>query len=60
MNNYRIIIKARVLSSLSRDELEAKLVASLFDIETGIRISDGDNEQFQVVDYEFTSAVIIN
>lgn len=60
MNNYRIIIKARALSSLSRDELEAKLVAALFDVETGLKISDGDNEQFQIVDYELTDAVIID
>lgn len=59
MENYRITLMAEVISSLSREELETKLVAALFDIETEEKISDGDNEQFQVVDYQLTEATPI-
>ena len=59
MENYRITIKAEVVSSLPRENLEAKLVAALFDIETGVKISDGDNKQFEIVDYELTEAIPI-
>jgi len=59
MENYKIRIIAKVLSSLPREDLEAKLVAALFDIETEEKISDGDNEQFQVVDYQLTEATLI-
>ena len=57
MENYRITIMATVVSSLSRRNLEAKLVAALFDIETEVKISDGDNEQFEIVNYELTEAI---
>lgn len=57
MESYRITIMAEVASSLPRKDLEAKLVAALFDIETEEKISDGDNEQFQVVDYQLTEAI---
>ena len=60
MGNYRISIMATVVSSLPRQELEAKLVAALFDVETEVKISDGDNEQFEVVDYELTEAIPIS
>lgn len=59
MENYRITITAEVTSSLPRKDLETKLVASLFDVESEKKISDGDNEQFQVVDYQLTEAVPI-
>ena len=59
MENYRITIMAEVVSSLPREELEKKLVAALFDIETEVKISDGDNEQLEVVDYELTEAIPI-
>lgn len=59
MENYRITIMAKVVSSLPRRDLEAKLVAALFDIETEVKISDGENEQFEVVDYELTEAIPI-
>lgn len=58
MENYRITIMAEVASSLPREDLEAKLVAALFDIETEEKISDGDNEQLQVVDYQLTEAIL--
>ena len=57
MENYRITIVATVTSSLARKDLETKLVASLFDVESEEKISDGDNEQFQVVDYQLTEAI---
>ena len=50
---------AKAASSLSREDLEAKLVAALFDVETEVKISDGDNEQFEIVDYELTEAILI-
>lgn len=59
MRKYKILIIADAFSSLSREELEAKLVASLFDIETGEKISDGDDEQCQIEDYELTEAIPI-
>ena len=59
MGNYRITIMAEVVSSLPRKELEEKLVAALFDIETEEKISDGDNEQLEIVDYELTEAIPI-
>lgn len=59
MGNYKVIITATVTSSLSREALEAKLVVSLFDMETEMKISDGDNGQLQVVDYALTEAVPI-
>ena len=57
METYRIIVIAEVNSSLSRKELEEKLVTSLFDVETGEKIGDGDNEQLEVVDYVLTEAI---
>lgn len=59
MENYRIAIVAKVASSLTRKDLETKLVASLFDMESEEKISDGDNEQLEVVDYELTQAIPI-
>jgi hypothetical protein len=59
MKNYRIALMAEAISSLPKEELEAKLVAALFDIETEEKISDGDNKQFQVVDYQLTEATPI-
>ena len=59
MENYRITIMTTAASSLSPQELEAKLVAALFDVETEVKISDGDNEQFEIVDYELTEAIPI-
>jgi hypothetical protein len=60
MEYYRITVIAKVASSLSRGILEAMLVTSLFDIETEVKISDGDNEKFEVMDYELTEAIPIS
>jgi len=60
MGNYRIAIIAKAVSSLPRKDLEAKLVAALFDIQTEEKISDGDNEQLEIVDYELTEAIPIS
>lgn len=60
MGTYQIIIVAEATSSLSRKELKEKLVASLFDIETGEKISDGDGEQLEIVDYELTEAIPVD
>jgi len=51
MNEYRITIVAQCNSVLSKEDLELRLVASLFDIETEEKISDGDSKKFEVVDY---------
>jgi len=59
MQEYRIIIVAEATSSLTREELESKLVASLFDIETEQKVSDGEGEQLEVIDYELTEAMPI-
>ncbi len=59
MERYRITINAEVASSLTRTDLEAKLVASLFDIETEEKTSDGQSVQLEVVDYELTQAIPI-
>ncbi len=60
MGNYRITVIAEAVSSLPRKDLEAKLVMALFDIETGEKISDGDNEQLEIVDYELIEAIPID
>ena len=60
MAAYQIIIVAEAISSLSRTDLEAKLVASLFDLETGQKISDGDNDQFEIVNYKLTEAIPVD
>jgi len=57
MEKYRIAIIAEVTSSLSRKELESRLVASLFNVETEEKVSDGDNEQLEVGDYKLTEAI---
>lgn len=59
MSNYQITIIANVNSSLSKEDLESKLVASLFDVESEIKVGDGDNDQLQIVDYELTEAIPI-
>ena len=59
MSNYQITIIAHVNSSLSKEDLELKLVASLFDVETEQKTSDGDNDNLHIVDYELTEAMPI-
>lgn len=60
MQNYKIIIVAEATSALAREDLESKLVVSLFDIETEQKVSDGENAQLEIVDYELTQAVPIH
>lgn len=52
---YNILIGASCVSTLSETELNGKLVASLYDIDTNEKISDGDSEKFEISDYNFTS-----
>ncbi len=59
MQNYRINILADVISSLSIEDLESSFVISLFDIETEQKVSDGEGEQLEVIDYELTEAIPI-
>jgi hypothetical protein len=54
---YNILISANCQSTLSVNSLNNKLVASLYDIETKEKISDGDNEKFEIVDYNFTNVI---
>jgi hypothetical protein len=56
MQDYQITILANVSSSLSKEELENKLVISLFDIETGETVRDGEGSRLKVVDYDLTEA----
>jgi len=56
IQDYQITILANVSSSLSKEELENKLVISLFDIETGETLRDGESRQLEVVDYDLTEA----
>lgn len=51
MNKYRITIVAQCNSVLPKKDLESRLVASLFDVETEEKISDGDSKKFEIVDY---------
>jgi len=59
MQNYRITIVAEATSSLSKRDLESRLVASLFDVESEEKVSDGDNSQLEVVEYKLTNAAKI-
>lgn len=54
---FQVTIIADVASSLSKKALESRLVVSLFDVETEKKVSDGDSNQLEVVDYELTEAV---
>lgn len=60
MGKYRITIVAEANSSLCKSDLETRLVASLFDIETEQKVSDGDNDQLEIEDYELTEATAID
>ena len=60
MVTYQIVIVAEAVSSLSRNDLETKLVAALFDIESGQNISDGDSDQFEIVNYKLTEAIPVD
>ena len=60
MAKYMIRIIAEVNSSLSKTDLESRLVASLFDVESEEKVSDGDNDQIEVEDYELTEAITID
>ncbi|MHC4648265.1 MAG: hypothetical protein ACYTBJ_22625 [Planctomycetota bacterium] len=56
MGRYTIEIVADITSPFSKSELESRLVASLLDVETGEKVSDGQDERFVVVDYYLTQA----
>jgi len=59
MGIYRITIIAEARSCLSDKELENRLVASLFDVETEEKLSDGESDQLEILDYELVEAVPI-
>ncbi|NYT27658.1 MAG: hypothetical protein H0A76_07020 [Candidatus Thiodubiliella endoseptemdiera] len=54
---YKIFISATILSTLKKEQIERQLVASLFDVENEIKTSDGDNQEFEILDYEFTQVI---
>jgi len=54
---YNILISANCQSTLSKNDLNDQLVASLYNIDTREKISDGDNEKFEILDYNFTNVV---
>ena len=60
MGTYQIVIVAEAISSLSRKDLETKLVASLFDLESGQKTSDSDNDQFEILNYKLTEAIPVD
>ena len=51
MEKYRITIIAEGMSSLSKDDLQSKLVASLFDIEKEEKVADGERKELEIIDY---------
>jgi len=53
---YRITIIAEANSNLTRTDLESQLVTSLFNIETEEKISDGETDQLEILEYELTDA----
>lgn len=53
---YNILISANCLSSLNKEDLNNTLVASLYNIDTEEKISDADNDKFEILDYNFTNA----
>jgi len=57
MQNYKITLVATALSALSKEDLESRLVASLFDFESGNQVTDGQNDDFVVIDYDLTEAL---
>ncbi len=60
MNNqkeYNILISANCSSTLNKKYLNDRLVASLYDIDSEEKISDGDNEKFEILDYNFTTII---
>jgi hypothetical protein len=59
MTKYMIRIIAEVNSSLSKTDLESRLVVSLFDVESEEKLSDGDNNHFCIVDYDLTETIPI-
>lgn len=59
MAKYMIRIIAEVNSSLSKTDLESRLVASLFDVESEEKVNDGD-DQIEVEDYELIEAITID
>jgi len=56
-NEYNILLSANCLSTLDEIDLNKKLVASLYDIDTKEKISDGENKKFEILDYNFTSVI---
>jgi len=53
---YKIKIEADLESSLSRKELENKLVIALHDTDTGFSKFDGIDHNLKVIEYIFTKA----
>jgi len=60
MEQYRITIIDEVMSSLSKTDLESKLVASLFGIENEDKVADGESNELEIIDYELTEAIPIS
>ena len=60
MVEYKINIIAEAKSSVSKTDLESRLVVSLFDVETEQKVADGENKRLEIVDYELTKAVPIS
>ena len=56
---YKIYIEAEIESNLKIDELQRKLVISLFDTETNYSKSDGIDEELSVLEYKKTNVILL-
>jgi hypothetical protein len=59
VEKYRITIIGEATSSLSRQQLESRLVVGLYDLESEEKVSDGETDDLEIIDYELTEAIPI-
>lgn len=55
-NEFNISVSASVLSTLSRAEIERRIVLALWDEGSDETAPDGQTDELEVVDYKFTIA----
>ena len=59
MNNYQVTLIVNINSSLTEEELRNKVVLSLYNFETEQKISDGETDQLQIVEYESVKVFLL-
>lgn len=59
-NEFSINVRASVLSTLPRAELERRLVLALWEEEFDRTTPDGQTDELEILDYKFTVAEEIN